>query len=164
MVARATWIALAITLGIAHVASAQDVTPTAMTKEEIEKELNSAPAISGEVLYSGKRLCSLDSTKASGISVKLAGTKPSTWVRTGGTPSLALRLAAQGDAKRIVLVKDGALDSPVLVRFIRSRENPSHYELHFDKPLPPGDYEFAISSGKILLFPQCGFSVTTSSH
>jgi hypothetical protein len=164
MGARAAWVALAITLGVAYVASAQDVTPTAMTKEEIEKELNSAPAIRGEVLYNGKRWCSLDSTKASGIPVKLAGTKPSTWVRTSGTPSLALTLAAQGDVKRIVLIQHGAHDSPVLVRFIRSRENSLHYDVRFDKPLPAGDYEFAISSGKMLLFPQCGFSVTTPSQ
>ena len=164
MLARAFWVVFAISFAIGQVASAQDVKPKAMTREEIEKELekNKVP-VRGQVLQAGKVLCSLDSSKAQGFSAKSAGGNATTWGRTGPLPALALRLTPGSDLNRIVLVKHGALDSPLRIVFARSPGNALQYDLKFERPLSPGDYEFAISSGSLLLFPQCGFTVTTSS-
>jgi hypothetical protein len=159
---RAGCVTVLIIFGIAYLVNAQQVIPKSMTKEEIEKELASGAPIRGEILQGEKRLCSFDSAKASGISVKMAGTKPSGWARTGTAPTLAVVLTAGSDPRRLVLVKDGALDSPLVTAFVPSRGDALRFELRFDRKLPAGDYEFAISSGQILLFPQCGFTVTGS--
>jgi hypothetical protein len=132
-----------------------------MTKEQIEKELSTSPPLRGQILCDGKLLGAFDSEKrgfghpAQAFGEDLLATS----VCTSRNPRITVVVSRGGDPKRIQLVRMGRADAKISMGYVRAPEDASRYILHFDRPLPPGEYEFAVTKGTLLIFLRCGVSV-----
>ena len=147
---------LAVLLVPALAASAQQVQPRALTREEIERELAAGAPVRGQVLHGGRMLCSLDST--SGVPARFHGTRPRAWLQLDRHPQFTLRLRSEADLGRIHVIREGTSDSvAVLITPVPGAR--TTYTLRFSRPLADGDYQFAVTRGDLLLYPQCGFTV-----
>jgi hypothetical protein len=140
-------------------APAQEVQPKAMTREEIERELRLAAPVHGQVLYDGRLFCLLDST--SGVPARFHGTPARAWLEVGRQPQFTVRLQSASDLSRIHVERDGPSDS-VAVIVSPTPGARTTYTIRFSRPLADGDYQFSISRGEMLLYPQCGFTVRGS--
>ena len=80
-------------------------------------------------------------------------------VHTGNSPELVVKLSDGDDPGRLLLVKAGAMDSPIRMVFVSTPSQPSHYTISFDKPLEAGKYEFAVLMGQLVMYLRCGLTV-----
>lgn len=146
---------------------AQTLEPKAMTKDEIEKQLDSASRFTGTVTLNGKPLCSFDSDKAQPYPLGFLNRsepRPSTWAVVTAAPTLVIKLS-NDVPDRVTLTKIGDGSNAKLMILQKASGAPRTYDLRFvrspgSKDSPgPGDYEFGTTKGTIALFFRCGFTI-----